>query len=126
MTEFPAVRAVEEWIGATPDTPIPMRVKLRVFEREHGRCYLTGRLIKPGDAWEAEHVISIINGGQNRESNLKVALKDAHKEKTAADVDTKSKTARMKAKHLGVWPKSRRPLKGRGFPKSRNMEDAGK
>ena len=102
MTEFPAVRQVEEWVGATPDTPIPERVKLRVFEREKGRCYLSGRLIRPGDKWDAEHVVAIANGGENRERNLKVALKAAHKIKTAADVATKAKIARVKAKHLGV------------------------
>lgn len=119
MTEFPAVREVPEWIGATPDTPVPMRVKLRVFERFDGVCYLTGRKIRSGDAWDVEHVIAIINCGQNREGNLRPALKEPHKEKTAADLDTKSKTARVKAKHLGVWPKSKRPLRGRGFPKTR-------
>ena len=100
--EFAPVRETEEWIGANPDTPVPLRVKLRVFERDHGRCYLTGAQIRPGDKWDVEHVISIINGGENRESNLRPALKEPHKVKTKADLKTKSKTARVKAKHLGL------------------------
>jgi 5-methylcytosine-specific restriction protein A len=115
-----AVREVPEWIGATPDTPIPMRVKVRVFERFGGRCYLSGRKIMPGDQWDAEHVIAIINGGENRESNLKPALKGPHREKTKADLATKSKTARVKAKHLGQWPAPRQRLQSRPFPKGRN------
>lgn len=113
-------RAVPEWIGKTDDTPIPPRVKDRVFIANGGRCYLTGRKIMVGDAWDAEHVIAIINGGENREGNLKPALRDKHREKTAADVAIKSKTYRMRAKHNGTWPKSKMPLRGRGFDKSRS------
>lgn len=61
-----AGRAVPEWIGATPDTPIPKRVKDRIWLREGGRCYLTGRKIQIGDAFEFEHVIAITLGGENR------------------------------------------------------------
>lgn len=113
----PTARAVPEWIGATPDSAVPDRVKLRVFQRHEGRCYLTGRKILPGDQWDAEHVIAIINGGENRESNLAPALRSAHRAKTAEDVATKSKTYRMAKKHLGLGkPKSR------GFgPRSRKF-----
>lgn len=100
-------RSVPEWIGATDDTPIPPRVRLRVFEKHDGRCYRSGRKIMPGDAWQADHILAIINGGQNRESNLAPILVDQHKAKTASDVAIKSKTARMRAKHLGV--KERKP-----------------
>lgn len=100
-------REVPEWIGANDDTPIPPRVKLRVFERYGGVCYLTGRKIRPGDQWDCDHVVALINQGENRESNLAPALKEAHREKTKADVAEKSKVARMKAKNLGLWPKSK-------------------
>ena len=106
-------RSVPEWIGATDDTPVPLRVKLRVFERFDGICHHSGRKIQLGDAWDCDHVLAIINGGQNRESNLAPALRDKHREKTAGDVDTKSKTARMRAKHLGLWPKSKRKIRSR-------------
>lgn len=116
-------RAVPEWIGATPDTPIPPRVKDRVFIAHGGRCYLSGRKIFPGDAWDAEHVIAIINGGENRESNLKPALRDRHREKTAADVAIKSKTYRMRAKNNGTWPKTKNPIRSRGFAKARRLPE---
>jgi 5-methylcytosine-specific restriction protein A len=113
------VREVPEWIGKNDDTPVPPRVKLRVFERYGGVCYLSGRKIRAGEKWDAEHVIAIINGGENRESNLKPALKAPHKEKTKADLAIKSKTARIRAKHLGIFPKSPFKLQGRGFEKRR-------
>ena len=108
-------RAVEEWIGKTDDTPVPPRVKLRVFAKYDGRCYISGRKIGPGDAWECDHIRAIINGGENRESNLAPAIHAAHREKTDDDLAIKSKTARVRAKFLGVYPKSPFKIKGRGF-----------
>ena len=100
-------RSVPEWVGATPDSAIPARVKLRVWAREGGRCYLSGRQIMPGDAFDYEHVIPLALGGVNAETNIKLALRDKHREKTARDVAAKSKADRQKAAHLGLKPKSR-------------------
>lgn len=112
-------RIVDEWIGATPDTPIPPRVRARVFERHGGLCHRSGRKIRAGEPWAVDHVLAIINGGENRESNLAPILTDPHKEKTAEDVAIKSKTARVRAKHLGIYPPSPFKLKGRGFQRRR-------
>lgn len=60
-------RALPEWIGATPDTPAPPRVKARVLIRFKRKCHRTGLRIRSGAAWDIEHVIAIINGGENRE-----------------------------------------------------------
>lgn len=107
-------RTVPEWIGKTPDTAIPPRVRLRVFERANGRCQECGRRICAGDAWQADHVMALVNGGENRESNLRALCGWCHKEKTAQDVAEKSKVARVKAKHLGA----KNP--GRSFATNRN------
>ena len=109
-------RALPEWCGKTPDTPVPPRVRLRVFEAYGGKCYLSGRKIMAGDKWEVEHIIAIINGGENRESNLAPALKAPHREKSNADLALKSKTYRQRAKHLGLWPKGPK-IQSRGFQK---------
>lgn len=114
-------RAVPEWVGASPDAAIPARVKLRVWERCGGRCAITGRKIMPGDAYDFDHIIALSVGGVHRESNLQVVLKDPHRAKTAEDVKLKAKLQRIALKHHGLFPKSKRPLKGRGFPKSRNF-----
>lgn len=101
-------RATDEWIGKTPDSAIPPRVRLRVFERYGGKCYLSGRKIRPGEPWEIEHVIALCNGGEHRESNMAPALTEPHKAKTAKDVALKAKVDRTRKKHLGIHkPKTR-------------------
>ena len=96
------VRSVPEWIGKTSDSAIPARVKLRVFERHGGICHISGQKIMPGDKWDCDHVQALVNGGENRESNLAPALTEHHKEKTRSDVAMKSKDRRVRSKHMGI------------------------
>lgn len=111
-------RELSEWIGATDDSRPPARVRLRVFQRYEGRCYLSGRKIGAGDLWELDHVKALINGGENRESNLAPALKAAHRIKTNADVAEKAKVDRIAKKRLGLtkpgsrWPSRCRKMDG--------------
>jgi 5-methylcytosine-specific restriction protein A len=93
------MRAVEEWVGKTDDTKAPPHVRLRIFQREDGRCHISGRKIMPGEPWDLEHKIALCNGGENRESNLFPALRDKHREKTAEDVAEKSDVATKAKKH---------------------------
>ena len=115
-------RSIPEWIGSGPDAKVPPRVRARIFLREGGRCHLSGRLIRPGDQWDLDHKVALINGGAHAESNLFPALKDVHRAKTALDVAIKSKVARQRAKHLGIWPKSKRPLKSRNSFEKRGAQ----
>ena len=105
-------RSVPEWIGSSPDAKVPPRVRVRIFERHHGHCYLSGQKINAGDKWELEHIIALCNGGEHRENNLGPALAAAHKVKTKADVAEKSKVARVRRKHLGIRARKGRPLPG--------------
>ena len=95
-------RATPEWIGKTDDAAIPPRVRLRVFEAHGGICAISGRKIMPGDRWQVDHAIALVNGGQHRESNFQPVLDAAHKTKTRADVATKAKIASVRKKHLGI------------------------
>ena len=104
-------RAVEEWIGSSPDAAIPARVRLRVFEAHGGICALTGRKIMPGDQWDCDHKLALANGGEHRESNLQPALREAHRKKTAEDVKVKAKIDRVRKKHLGIKT-TRSPMPG--------------
>jgi len=101
-------RSTDEWIGKTPDSPIPPRVKVRVFEKHNGICHLSKRKITAADKWDCDHVKALINGGENRENNLAPALKDKHKIKTAADVAEKAMIYEKKKKHIGVKAQKRR------------------
>ncbi len=106
-------RSIPEWVGASDDVSIPNRVRLRIFERYDGVCYLSGVKIQPGDKWELEHIVALCNGGENREGNLAPALIAPHKAKTKLDLATKSKNDRVRKKHIGIRKPSR-------FPAARN------
>lgn len=118
-------RTVPEWIGKTADSRIPDDVKLRIWERERGRCWLTGRKIRPpADSYDFEHKIALAlwtgEGHGNRESNIALALRDKHREKTKRDVAELAASKRVKKKH--VLPREPSRLTGAGFreaPKQR-------
>lgn len=114
-------RSLPEWIGKTPDTKVPDTVRDRVFLRAGGRCYLSGRKIMPGDKWELEHVKPLSMGGEHRERNLRPALAAAHREKTKAEATDRAKADRIRRKHQGTWPKSKAPIKSRGFSPTRSF-----
>ena len=111
-------RSVPEWVAKTPDEKIPPRVRLRIWERYHGICHLTGRKIMVGDKWEMDHIVALTNGGEHRESNLAPALWHAHRAKTRDDVAQKSRVASVKAKHIGLRNKGPNRLRGKGFSKA--------
>lgn len=105
-------RSTDEWRGKTDDSPIPPRVRLRVFEAHGGICHLSGRRIQAGEPWDCDHVVALVNGGEHRESNLAPALRDKHREKTALDVREKSIVRRKRMKSIGIAPKKGRPMQG--------------
>lgn len=98
-------RSVPEWIGKTPDSVPPPHVRLRIFNRYDGRCYLSKRKIRPGETWHAEHMLALTLGGENRERNLAPALVDPHKVKTAKDRRIKKRTDKRRKRHIGIKPK---------------------
>jgi 5-methylcytosine-specific restriction endonuclease McrA len=109
-------RTVEEWIGKSDDHRAPGKVRQRVFDRERRICHLRGTEIQTGQKWDLDHIVALINGGENREANLKPAHRKCHKDKTAADVAEKSKIAAIRGRHTGaIRPKGN--LRSPSFPK---------
>lgn len=103
------MRKVEEWVGQTDDTRAPPRVRARIFDRDN-RCHLCGCEIQIGQKWDLDHVVALINGGENREANLKPSHRKCHKDKTARDVAEKAKVAAVRQKHIGAAaPKQKIP-----------------
>lgn len=103
-------RTVKEWVGARPETPAPPRVKVRIVTAQDGicGCGCGVKLGMCGEAIEFDHKQALINGGENRESNLQALRAQCHKVKTKADVKEKSTVARKTASHLGFKPKKRK------------------
>lgn len=95
-------RSVPLWVGKTHDSRVPPRVRLRVFQREEGICWLSGRKIRAGEQWDLDHKIALCNGGTHSEDNLAPALRIEHRKKTARDVAQKAKDRRIRQKHVGV------------------------
>ena len=110
-------RSVPEWIGKTPDTRVPPRVKQRIYDRANGICHICCLPIKTGETWHAEHVIALIEGGENREGNLKPAHAHCNFAKASGEKTRKSKVAKVRQKHTGaIKPKG--DIQSRGFEKA--------
>jgi len=94
--------SVIDGVGATDDAPVPRRVMLRVFERAQGICPKCTRKLHP-DHWDCDHIIAIINGGENRESNLQpLCNTPCHSKKTKDDVRIKSRSASIRKNRTGL------------------------
>lgn len=106
-------RAVDLWVGKTDDTPAPPRVRVRVFDREHGRCHRCTRLIRAGETWTLEHRVALINGGANAEDNMCLTCCNCLPIKNAEDQALKSDTYDKRRKH--ILPKAKGKMRSRGF-----------
>lgn len=97
-------RSVPEWVGKAPETAAPARVKLRIIDAQGGRCACGCgvKLGMAGEPIEFDHTVALINGGENRESNLRALRKRCHRVKTAEDVAEKATVARKRKKDLGL------------------------
>lgn len=115
------MRAVDEWIGKTDDSVPPPRVRLRVWDRFKGLCHSCTRKILLGERWTLEHIIALINGGENRESNLGLTCSNCLPVKNAADVAEKSATAETRKAHILPKPLSKWGA-GRGSKWKRKMD----
>jgi 5-methylcytosine-specific restriction protein A len=106
-------RSVDEWIGKTPDTDPPRKVKLRVLFNFGNRCAGCGTEIRSGIPWTCDHTKAVINGGQNREINLRpICNKVCLRPKDRADVAEKSQVFHKRSAHFGLKPRKGRPMPG--------------
>lgn len=100
-------RDVEEWVGKTPDTPVPPRVKDRILQRQGDCCHVCERQFSARLKPEFDHRPALINGGQNRESMIFAICEFCHEPLTKADVEEKSRVADMRKNHFSL--KEKRP-----------------
>lgn len=103
------MRAVEEWHGKTDDTAAPPRVKERIARKAEDACQHCKRPVRPPLRAEFDHVVPLILGGQNRETNLQLLCHECHGAKTKLDVKVKAKVARIRKRNLGIKKSSRFP-----------------
>jgi 5-methylcytosine-specific restriction enzyme A len=111
-------RSTKEWVGTSDDAQAPPRVRLRVFDRDKGVCHWCKTQIKaPIETWQADHVIALINGGKNAESNLAPIHSHCHVEKSGEDTAAKKKVAKVRKAHLGIIRPAGK-IRSPGFAKS--------
>lgn len=109
-------RSTTEWIGKDDNARAPKRVRDRLLAR-HPACYLCSRPFVAGEKIDFDHITALINGGENREANLRPVHAKCHKGKTARDVAEKARIAAKRQKHLGIVDAPK--MEGRPFPATR-------
>ena len=100
-------RTTENWIAKHDDQVIPPRVKDRVARKADDRCQKCTLKIGGKLRAEFDHIVPLILGGPNAESNLQLICHECHKAKTARDVKLKAKVAGVRKKHLSIRKPSR-------------------
>ena len=90
-----------------------------VLARDGGVCQIKLHCCRT-QATTVDHIVPLKDGGQNRETNMQLVAEKAHREKTAAENSARAKEQRMRMKNNGTWPKSKTPLRSRGFNPGRN------
>lgn len=117
-------RAIEEWVGKHPNSPIPDDVQLRVWRRQKGIDPVLKRKIRTGEAKRLDHIKPLSMGGQHRESNLQWMLDDTHKEKTKKEAGVRAKADAVAKREAGITqPKGE--IKSRGFTPVEKAPKAG-
>jgi hypothetical protein len=114
-------RIVEEWIGKTDDQRAPKRVRDRIRDK-YSTCYICGCDFSDGKKVALDHVKALINGGENRESNLRPVHVTCHAVKTAEDVAEKARIAAKRQKHRGIVDVNQ-TIAGQPFPMTRKRAD---
>lgn len=105
----------------TARTEFPKKVKLAAWERAGGRCEKCGAKLFPGK-FDFDHAKPDAFGGEATLANCSVLCTACHDTKTfTEDIPRIAKADRVRAKWLGVRPKSKRPLRSRGFEPTRDM-----
>lgn len=93
-------RSVPEWIGKRPESMPGKLVLLRLYTRQNGLCACgCNRVMNLNrDKIDREHTIPLIDGGENRESNLTLMLHEHHVPKTSAEASQRAEARQHQAK----------------------------
>lgn len=94
-------RAIPDWRGRTPEAMPPKTVFDRIYARQGGKDAITGLPFTSKDRIVRDHIVPLIDGGENCESNLQLITEYQHKLKTAREAMTRGKERRVRAKARG-------------------------
>lgn len=119
-------RAVPEWIGKRPESMPGQLVLLRLYAKQNGLCACgCGRVMNfERDVIDCDHKVPLIDGGENRETNLQLMLHEHHQVKTSGENIARGEERRHKSKAFSALRKSK--MSGPGFHKAPPQRKASK
>lgn len=85
--------------------PLSKLQRVKAFDKHNGVCSVCSLKILIGQEWDLDHKVPLWLGGADDESNMAPAHIHCHAEKTGEESGTRSKTDRIREKHLGIKPK---------------------
>lgn len=96
-----------EWIGKNDDAMPPDGVRRSICERQDWicACGCTRRMDWNTDRIDIDHIVPLIDHGENRESNLQALLHEHHVEKTKIENSQRATARRRQAKAFVKPPK---------------------
>lgn len=100
-------------LSTTSRSRLSRRDRLAAFERHKGICCLCDRRIDGvRERWIVEHVRALELGGDDAPENMAPAHEACGRAKTVDDHRRAAKAKRVKARHIGAKPPSKRPMPG--------------
>lgn len=90
---------------------ISTRERVALFQRWNGECHICSGKIGVGEAWDAEHVVPLAQGGEDGGDNLRPAHRKCHSSKTKQDAANTARAKRREAAFLGA-KQSKKPMPG--------------
>lgn len=91
------------------------RERERLFLLHDKRCHICGEVIRLREPWDLDHVIEWTLTRDESDENVRPAHRACHQDKSGERIGAIRKADRQRQKNEGSWPKSRRPLRSRGF-----------
>jgi 5-methylcytosine-specific restriction protein A len=91
---------LKEWVGKSAEAMPGQTVLLRLYAKQNGICACgCGQVMNLNrDKVDCDHIVALIDGGENRENNLQLLLHACHKAKTSAEASARSEERRHKSK----------------------------
>lgn len=97
------MRSITGWKGKTDDASIPPRVRLRIWDRDEGKCQgPCHRKLHPGDTVHYDHKVPLKDGGEHREENLQLLCEGCHIVKTGLEATARAHIDAIKKRHRGI------------------------
>lgn len=112
---------MNEDVGTTKRGSLSRNRKLKIWEREKGKCMVCGVKLTTGNLI-FEHVRPLALGGADEDDNIRLTCKGCASDKTKDDMARINKAKRQKTAHLGM-KKSKSPMPfGKGSKFKRKLD----